>query len=91
LNSYSVYVLGEVTKPGKYQAKSYITLLQAISMGGGFTEYAKKNKLQIIRNKLNGENKLHETRIPVRYDDLLAGDGGPGNIVLLSGDTVVVP
>ncbi len=91
LNSYSVYVLGEVTKPGKYQAKSYITLLQAISMSGGFTEYAKKNKLQIVRNKLNGDNKLHETRIPVRYDDLLAGDGGPGNIVLLSGDTVVVP
>ncbi len=91
LNSYSIYVLGEVTKPGKYQAKSYVTLLQAISMGGGFTEYAKKNKLQIVRNRLNGDNKLHETRIPVRYDDLLAGKGEPGNIILLSGDTVVVP
>lgn len=91
LNSYSIFVLGEVTKPGKYQAKSYVTLLQAISMGGGFTEYAKKNKLQIVRNRLNGDNKLHETRIPVRYDDLLAGIGEPGNIVLLSGDTLVVP
>ncbi len=91
LNSYSIYVLGEVSKPGKYQAKSYVTLLQAISMSGGFTEYAKKNKLQIVRNRLNGDNKLHETRIPVRYDDLLQGEGGPGNIVLLSGDTVVVP
>ena len=91
LNSYSIFGLGEVTKPGKYQAKSYVTLLQAISMGGGFTEYAKKNKLQIVRNRLNGDNKLHETRIPVRYDDLLAGRGEPGNIVLLSGDTVVVP
>jgi polysaccharide export outer membrane protein len=91
LNSYFIFVLGEVTKPGKYQAKSYVTLLQAISMGGGFTEYAKKNKLQIVRNKLNGDNKLRETRIPVRYDDLLAGQGEPGNIILLSGDTVVVP
>ncbi len=91
LNSYSVYVLGEVTKPGKYQAKSYITLLQAISMGGGFTEYAKKNKLQVVRNRLNGDNKIHETRIPVRYDDLLAGQGEPGNMILLSGDTVIVP
>ena len=91
LNSYSIFVLGEVAKPGKYQAKSYVTLLQAISMSGGFTDYAKKNKLQIVRNRLNGENKLHETRIPVRYDDLLAGRGEPGNIVLLSGDTVVVP
>ena len=60
-------------------------------MGGGFTEYAKKNKLQIVRNKLNGDNKFRETRIPVRYDDLLAGRGEPGNIILLSGDTVVVP
>lgn len=91
LNSYSIFVLGEVTKPGKYQAKSYVTLLQAITMGGGFTEFAKKNKLQIVRNRLNGDNKLHETRIPVRYDDLLAGRGEPGNIILLSGDTVVVP
>ena len=91
LNSYCIFVLGEVAKPGKYQAKSYVTLLQAISMGGGFTEYAKKNKLQIVRNKLNGDNKFRETRIPVRYDDLLAGRGEPGNIILLSGDTVVVP
>lgn len=91
LNSYSIFVLGEVTKPGKYQAKSYVTLLQAISMGGGFTEYAKKNSLQVVRNRLNGDNKIHETRIPVRYDDLLAGRGEPGNLILLSGDTVIVP
>ena len=46
-NSYAIFVLGEVSKPGKFQAKSYVTLLQAISMAGGFTEYAKKNRLQV--------------------------------------------
>ena len=91
LNSYSVFVLGEVSKPGKYQAKSYVTLLQAISMAGGFTEYAKKNKLQVVRVRPNGDHKIHEMRIPVRYDDLLIGEGEPGNIILLSGDTIVVP
>jgi polysaccharide export outer membrane protein len=91
LNSYSIFVLGEVAKPGKYQAKSYVTLLQAISMAGGFTEYAKKNKLQVVRVRPNGDHKLHEMRIPVRYDDLLAGRGEHGNIILLAGDTVVVP
>jgi polysaccharide export outer membrane protein len=91
LNSYSIFVLGEVTKPGKFQAKSYVTLLQAISMAGGFTEYAKKNKMQLVRIRPNGDHKLHEMRIPVRYDDLLAGNDKPGNIILLSGDTVVVP
>jgi polysaccharide export outer membrane protein len=91
LNSYSVFVLGEVTKPGKFQAKSYVTLLQAISMAGGFTEYAKKNRMQVVRVRPNGDHKVHEIRIPVRYDDLLVGNGEPGNIILLSGDTVVVP
>ena len=91
LNSYSIFVLGEVKTPGKFPAKSYVTLLQAISMAGGFTEYAKKNKLQVVRVRPNGDHKVHEIRIPVRYDDLLAGRGEPGNIILLSGDTVVVP
>ena len=45
LNSYSVFVLGEVAKPGKYQLKSYVTVLQAISMAGGFTNYASKNQI----------------------------------------------
>jgi polysaccharide export outer membrane protein len=91
INSYSVYVVGEVLKPGKIVAKSYMTVLQAISMAGGFTEFARRSQLQIVRHKLNGDGRLHELRIPVRYKDLLAGEGGPGNMILLSGDTVVVP
>jgi polysaccharide biosynthesis/export protein len=91
INSYSIFVLGEVSKPGKYHLKSYTTLLQAISMAGGFTEFAKKNKLQVIRNSSNGDGRLHEIRIPVRYKDVVAGTGGPGNLLLRSGDTVVVP
>jgi polysaccharide export outer membrane protein len=91
INSYSVFVLGEVTKPGKYQFKSYITVIQAISTAGGFTPYAKKNKLQIMRVTENGDHIRREVHIPLRYDDLVVGRGEPGNIVLHSGDTVVVP
>jgi polysaccharide biosynthesis/export protein len=91
LNSYSVYVLGEVSKPGKFQLKSYITVLQAITMAGGFTDYAKKNKLQVVRVTQNGDYKRQEVHIPIRYDDLVAGRGEPGNILLHPGDTVVVP
>src|SRR6185503_3929304 len=82
LNSYSVYVLGEVTKPGKFQLKSYVTVLQAISMAGGFTEWAKKNKLQVVRATQNGDHQRQELHIPIRYDDLVSGRGEPGNIVL---------
>ena len=91
LNSYSVFVLGEVTKPGKYQLKSYVTVLQAISMAGGFTNYASKNRLQVVRIIESPGHKRQEIHIPLRYDDLVSGRGEPGNIVLLSGDTVVVP
>ena len=91
IKSYSVFVLGEVTKPGKYPLKSYITVLQAISMAGGFTDYAKKNKIQVLRIVENGDHKRQEVHIPIRYDDLVSGRGEPGNIVLHSGDTVVVP
>ena len=91
LNSYSIFVLGEVAKPGKYPLKSYVTVLQAISMAGGFTDYAKKNKLQVVRVTENGDHRRQEVHIPLRYDDLVAGRGEPGNIVLHSGDTVLVP
>jgi polysaccharide export outer membrane protein len=91
INSYSVYVLGEVTRPGKFQLKSYVTVLQAISMAGGFTDYAKKNKVQVLRITENGDHKRQEIHIPIRYDDVVAGRAEPGNIVLHSGDTVVVP
>jgi polysaccharide export outer membrane protein len=91
IKSYSVFVLGEVSKPGKYQLKSYVTVLQAISMAGGFTDYASKNKLQVLRVIENGSHKRQEVHIPIRYDDLVSGRGEPGNIVLHSGDTVVVP
>jgi polysaccharide biosynthesis/export protein len=91
LNSYSVYVLGEVAKPGKFQLKSYVTVLQAISMAGGFTPYASKNKLQVVRVTEGGDHRRHQIYIRVRYDDLLNGHGSSNNIVLLSGDTVVVP
>jgi len=91
INSYSVFVLGEVAKPGKYQLKSYITVLQAISTAGGFTDYAKRNKLQIVRVTENSDRTRREVRIPLRYDDLVTGRGEPGNIVLHSGDTVLVP
>ena len=91
INSYSVYVVGEVAKPGKFQLKAYITVLQAISMAGGFTLYASKNKLQIVRVTENADHVRQEIHIPVRYDDLVSGSGGPGNVVLYPGDTVVVP
>ncbi|MBI3355305.1 MAG: polysaccharide biosynthesis/export family protein, partial [Nitrospirae bacterium] len=45
VNSYFIYVLGEVLKPGKYPIKSYATVLQGVSLAGGFTNFASKSKM----------------------------------------------
>ena len=91
VNSYNVFILGEVQKPGKYQLKSHTSVLQAIALAGGFTLYASKNKMQVVTSEANGDGRPHEIRIPVRYDELLSGKGERGNFVLKSGDIVVVP
>ena len=49
VNSYAIYVLGEVTKPGKYPLKSKTTLLQAITLASGFTPAAARNKIVVFR------------------------------------------
>jgi len=91
VNSYYVYVLGEVSKPGKFQLKSHTTVLQAIAIAGGFNVYAAKNRLQVIRHVADADGSTREIRIPVRYDDLVSGSGPVGNFILKTGDVVVVP
>jgi polysaccharide export outer membrane protein len=91
INSYVIYVVGEVTRPGKYPLKSYATVLQGISLAGGFTQYASKNRMAVMRSVREIVGNERQMRIPVRYDDLVMGKGEVGNFRLLSGDTIVVP
>ena len=91
VNSYYIYVLGEVAKPGKMQLKSHATVLQAVAIAGGFTIYAAKNKMTVIRHVQVEDGQVREIRIPARYNDLIAGTGEIGNFVLKTGDIIVVP
>ncbi len=91
INSYYVYVMGEVLSPGRLSLKSYATFLQAISLAGGFTQFASRNDIQVLRNGENGQEGPHRIRIPVRYDDVISGKGNLGDFVLRRGDTIVVP
>jgi polysaccharide export outer membrane protein len=91
VNSYFIYVLGEVAKPGKYPIKSYATVLQGVSLAGGFTNFASKSKMAVIRNITGNDGDQHQIRIPVPYDELVSGKGAIENFVLKSGDTIVVP
>ncbi len=92
INSYYIYVVGEVTRPGKYALKSYATVLQGISLAGGFTQYASRNRMAVLRwSASKGSSSERQVRIPVSYDDLISGKGRVGNFTLVSGDTIVVP
>lgn len=94
VNSYFIYVLGEVMRPGKYPLKSYTNVMQGISLAGGFAPFASKNKIKVLRNVTagtEGHEKKHQIEIPVHYDDILKGTAVPGNFILRSGDVIVVP
>ena len=88
VNSYSIYVLGEVARPGKYPLKTKTTLLQAVTLSGGFNAAAARNKIVVFRFSENGEKDI---KIKASYDDIILRDGSSQNIVLAPGDTIVVP
>lgn len=94
VNSYFIYVMGEVLKPGKYPLKSYANVMQGVALGGGFAPFANKNKIKVLRNVSTGaagHEEKHQIEIPVHYDEILKGTAVPGNFILLSGDVIVVP
>ncbi len=90
VNSYQIYVLGEVNKPGKYPLKSKTTLLQGITVAGGFTPMAARNKIVIFRFSKDGDGE-GLTKLRASYDDIVVRDGSSQNLELKPGDQIVVP
>jgi polysaccharide export outer membrane protein len=86
--SYQIYVLGEVNHPGKFPLKSKTTLLQGITVAGGFTAMAARNKIVVFRFSKDGEGL---TKLKASYDDIVVRDGSNQNIELKPGDQIVVP
>ena len=86
INSMKIYIQGEVARPGLYQLKSNTTVLQAISLAGGFSEWAKKDKIIIVREG-NGKS----SRIPVNYKKIIWGKDISQSLILERGDTIIVP
>lgn len=91
VNSYFVYVTGEVAKPGKFPLKSYSTVIQGISLAGGFTPFASRDKVHVLRVTKNGKGESTQFIIPVDYSAIAKGKTSTGNFFLRSGDVIVVP
>ena len=83
---YQVYVLGEVGNPGVYSMIRRIDVLQALSLAGGLSEFADEDGIKILR-RTNGQQEIVE----FNYSNVEEGIGLETNIILRSGDTIVVP
>ncbi len=86
INSQRFSILGEINRPGTFQMLPNMTVLQALSDAGGFTPFAKRKDIYILRT-VNGRQE----KFPFNYKDVLKGEKAQENILLLPGDTIVVP
>src|SRR5277367_2122091 len=86
INSRRVYVTGEVAHAGAFPLLPNMTVLQALSSSGGFTQFAKTKAIYVLRAE-DGKQVKH----PFNYKEVLAGRKQEENIELEPGDVIVVP
>lgn len=83
-NSKKVSVFGQVNKPGTFPYEEGMTVIQAISMAGGFSKLAAKNDTNVTR-LVSGE----ERKYPVPVEAI--AEGKARNFLLKPGDIIYVP
>lgn len=86
INSRRVFVTGKVTTPGSHPLAGPLTVMQAIALAGGLTEYADSKNITVLRTR-DGQSQI----LRFNYKDVAKGKNTDQNILLLPGDTVVVP
>jgi polysaccharide export outer membrane protein len=86
INSRRVYVTGEVAHAGAFPLLPNMTVLQALSSSGGFTQFAKTKGIYVLRTE-DGK----QVKYPFNYKEVLAGRKPEENIALEPGDVIVVP
>jgi polysaccharide export outer membrane protein len=85
MHSFKVSVMGEVVKPGRYELKSRATVLEMLALAAGFTQYASRSKVSVLR--MDGA-----TRVQIPFDYAKAVNGVPGaDFNVQPNDVVSVP
>jgi polysaccharide export outer membrane protein len=83
-NSKKIFIFGEVQRPGTFPYEANMTIVQAITLAGGFTKTAWKNRTNVTRIVDGQERKI---QVPVEA----IGEGKERNFALRPGDIVFVP
>lgn len=86
LRGNKIYVLGKVNRPGEFPINRPTDVMQALAMAGGLNTFAAENDINVLRR--DGEGK--QVAIPFEYGEVKAGEDLETNILLKSGDVVVV-
>lgn len=81
VRSKKYYIDGEVKKPGPYPLVTPTTVLEALSICGGFQEFANKKKIIILRGSKN---------FKFNYNEVIKGKNLQQNILLENGDHIIV-
>lgn len=86
VRSYKIYVIGEVNRGGEFTPNHQVSVIQSLALAGGFTRFANTKRIVIVR-----KDALGERRIPFDMSAVVDGDELRQNLVLQTGDTVIVP
>ena len=85
IHSFKVSVIGNVRTPGRYELKGASTVLDAIALAAGFTEFAARRKITILRR-----DGATQQRLRFDYDAAVKGNGDR-NMLVKPGDIIIVP
>ena len=86
ISGYTIFVVGEVKTPGQFTLGRYVDVVQALTLAGSLTPYANGDNIKILR-RVAGQEKVFK----FDYGDIKSGKNLKQNIILQSGDVVVVP
>jgi polysaccharide export outer membrane protein len=81
-----VFVIGKVNRPGDFPLSRPIDVMQAISLAGGVTPFASPDRIRVLHR-----DGLQQHSIRFRYNEVAKGRNLEQNVLLQSGDTVIVP
>jgi len=74
------YVRGEVKRPGGFPVSGDLTLVQAITSAGGYTDFAKPSKIKVIRDRQD-----------MTFNGDRIEDGKDPDPLIKAKDTIIVP
>jgi polysaccharide export outer membrane protein len=86
INGNKIYVIGQVNRPGEFVVNPRVDVMQALSLAGGTTTFANVNGIFVLRRELDRQRTL-----PFDFSDVANGKRLEQNVLLQSGDVVVVP